>query len=196
MNKWRILFSLIVLAGCIVFIGRRQSLQQLKTEQVQLQNEQKPNLAPPVASVQAAPTNPDPERLSAEERSELLRLRSQVSGLRQDLMQESNQLASVSRTRRPASDATEETWLGAAQAAQKVTLGRQWAVAILMYANDHDGQLPAAMADAASYAGMAGTNDELELVRSGPLHSGTNEPLARTILLREKKPWRGPSGRW
>jgi hypothetical protein len=197
MKKCGILLSLLLLASCILFVSRRQSLRELKTEQVQLQNQLKPNVAASVPPVEDAPTNAVPGRLSAEEHSELLRLRGQISGLRQDLIQESNQLAAVSRTRRtaPASEPTGEGHTTPAEAVQKLTAGRQWGVALIMYADSHDGQLPAAIADAAAFAGVAATNEDLELVRNGPLYSGTNQP-ARTIVLRDKKPWQGPGGRW
>jgi hypothetical protein len=194
--KVRTILVLVVVAAGILFAVRHRSLRQLKVEQVRLQHEVEQRSKAQQPPTQAGPAISTNSNLSAAEHSELLRLRGQIAGLRQELAQESNHLAALSRRHRPVSERADEPFLTPAQAAQKVSVGRQWGVALVLYADSHDGQLPAAMTDAAAYAGPAGTNDELELVRNGPLRPASNELPQRTILLREKKPWRGMNGRW
>ena len=40
------------------------------------------------------------------------------------------------------------------------------------------------------------TADDFEMVSNGPLHFGKPQSQYKTLVLREKKPWKGTNGRW
>jgi prepilin-type processing-associated H-X9-DG protein len=199
MNKFRILLSLIVAATAGLFAWRHQSLRQLKTEREQLvqQSEEVSNLQKTIAQTRTGPGSPTNAGLSAAERSELLRLRGQVGPLRQELAQATNELANLSRpTRATSSDATEEPVVSKAEAMQKMSAGRQWIIALIMYAQDHQQQLPGTLVEAAPFAGTNKLDGaEFEFVRTNLDLTSIKSP-ATTIVLRETKSWKSYNGKW
>lgn len=76
---------------------------------------------------------------------------------------------------------------------------KNWMLAIMLYAQDHDMQVPAALTDALSYfdsdqeiEGLSA--EDLEIVYAGTM-DGVQKP-ARTIVLREREPRLAPDGKW
>jgi prepilin-type processing-associated H-X9-DG protein len=197
MNKFRIALSLLVAAGAAVFALRHHSLRQLQAEHAQLEHrsEEASNGAavippPPIAE---SPTN---AVLSAAERSELLRLRGQVGSLRQELAQATNDLAKLSRpTRATSSDATEEPIVSKPEAMQIMSAGRQWMIALTLYAQTNRGQLPTTLAEVSPSLQPAEGLDDFEFVPSARLDFRPGMS-SRTIVLRTKQPWKGTRGRW
>ncbi len=192
MNRFRILLSLFVIIGAVVFGLRHRSLKQLQNEQTQLreqtdQRSTRPATTPP-ADTSAPSTNVN---LSETERLELLRLRGQIGQLRRDLTQATNRPASAPQ-RSTAPSGNNEPTVSRSEAMQRVATSRQWSLALIMYAQSHQGQLPSALSEVGSRMPADAAGD-FELAQSGALNAG---PATRTILLREKQPWKGTNGRW
>ena len=196
MNKYRILLSLIVAAGAAFFALRHHSLRQLKSEQDQLRQEVEQLTNAPVAPAPVALAAPADASLSAAERSELLRLRGQVGPLRQELAQATNELASLSRAKRTAAaSAPDEPVVSRQEIMQKMTRGKQWMLALILYAQEHQQRFPGTLAEAASFNNQADGADIFEFVQTG-MDIGTNQSPATTIVLREKQTWKSSNGRW
>jgi len=70
-------------------------------------------------------------------------------------------------------------------------------LALILYADKNQGQIPPTLAQAANYLNN-GTAERIEtdydVIYSGPLTAITNP--SQTILLREKQAWQGPNGKW
>ncbi len=199
MAKFRIVISLLIAAAAVIFAVRYRALRHLKVEQEQLQQQAADvtNLSVAKAETEsiAGTTN---TLLSADERSELLRLRGQAGMLRQELAQASNRLATVSRAPRSASlDAPDEPIVSQEEAIQKINQGKQWMVALIIYASDHQDQFPATMAEASGNMPpeAVATADKFEYLLGSTNISSVRSP-ATTIVLRERKPWKNAHGRW
>ncbi len=199
MAKFRIVISLLIAAAAVIFAVRHRALRHLKVEQEQLRQqivEAKNTTAPkPEVEIPVSTTNAG---LSADERSELLRLRGQAVMLRQELAQESNRSATVSRAPRSATpDAPDEPIVSREESIQKMNQGKQWMVALIIYASDHQDQFPATMAEASGNMPpeSVATSDKFEYLLSGTNISSVRSP-ATTIVLRERKPWKNANGRW
>jgi hypothetical protein len=180
-------------------------------------------------AAQAAAANPAPgaealakreaeaaelERLRAEH-LELLRLRGEIAKLRaaanraaelerelQALRARSTAAGSGNPDGAPPADpevVEAEKRIGIA----KLNVFKRWALAVYLYADEHDNQVPATLAAARSYLGtgddddaatVAGLSEEdVELVFQGKLSDITNP--AQTILARERQPWTTFRGR-
>src|SRR5262245_45658146 len=127
MIRIRIIVSLLIITGSIVFAVRHRSFRQLQVEHKQLEQQCEEVSTLQAASAQRSSTVAEPATngLSAAERSELLRLRGQIGGLRQELAQETNQLAKLSRPAKPRSSATPgELVVTRSEAMRKVNTGR------------------------------------------------------------------------
>jgi prepilin-type processing-associated H-X9-DG protein len=170
----------------------------LKNEQEQLRqaSEESANPQPVTVRTNDAPGASANAALSAAERSELLRLRGEIGGLRRDLAQETNQLAALSQPGRAAAPATPgEPVVSKAEITAKLNLGKQSVLALLMYAQDHDQRLPATLAEAMpSTNGLTEGAEVYELVQGGLDLRSVHSP-ARTIVLRGK-PWKGAREGW
>jgi prepilin-type processing-associated H-X9-DG protein len=197
MNKFRLALSLLVAAGAAVFALRHHSLRQLQAEHAQLEHrsEEASNRAAviPPTPIAESPTN---AVLSAAERSELLRLRGQIGPLRVELAQATNELALSRPTRAASSGAPEEPVVSKAEATQKFSAGKQWMIALITYAQSHQQQLPATLAEAMPFAGQAQIQGaEFEFVRTNLDLTSIKSP-ATTIVLRETKSWKSYNGKW
>lgn len=199
MNKFRILLSLLVIAGAVLFALRHRSLQELKSENARLRLQvegvtNSPPAAPPAPPANSPETNAG---LSDAERSELLRLRGQVGSLRRELAQATNHLAKLSPSPSAApSSAPDEPITSPEEARRKMSAGRQWMLALMIYAGEHKHRLPATLAEAAAFAGtnaLAGA--EFEFVRTNLDLQRVKSP-ATTIVLRETASWKTYNGKW
>jgi hypothetical protein len=199
MNKFRIALSLVVATGAVLFALRHRALRQLHTEQKQLeqQSNEVSNLQAAVAQTKAAASVSTNVGLSTAERSELLRLRGQIGGLREELARATNQLAKISRAPHTvSSDASNETVASRQELTQRMNRGKQWMIALIMYAEDHGKRLPATLAEAAPLGGPAQNPDEFEFVQSGDFDLGAMPAPSRTLVLREKQPWKATGSGW
>jgi len=198
MNKFRIVLSLVVAVSAVLFALRHRALQRLHTEQEQLQqqSEEVSNLQASIAQTKAVVVSTN-AGLSAAERSELLRLRGQIGGLRQEVAQATNQLAKISRTPRGGpSGSPEEPAVTREEMMQKMSRGKRWMVALLVYASDNNNRFPATLTEAVLYGGPAEQVEEYEFILSGIPDMNSITAPSRTIVLREKQPWKNSNGRW
>ena len=139
-------------------------MRHLKSDQEKLQQQRQEaaNLPAPTSPSNTDYTNTTEAGLSTAERSELLRLRGQIGGLRQELAEATNQLAKMSRPA-PKPATANETLVTAEQRVVRLSQSRQSIVGLLIYAQQHDNRLPQSLSDAAAF--MKDVNvDELELV--------------------------------
>ena len=94
----------------------------------------------------------------------------------------------------PASPLTEEAFQQ--EFNEHMTQAKQWALACIMFAEDHQNQLPKDFAQLKTYAGSL-SSANWEIVSGGGLTSFTNPPQTMlTILLREKESSRSPDGKF
>ena len=193
MNRFRIFLSLFVAIGALVFALRHHSLKQAQAEQAQLREQADERSTRALLATPAAetPVNATNSGLTEVERLELLRLRGQVGQLRRDLMHATNRPVSAPpRATTPAED--NAPIVSQAEARKRVAVGLQWATALIEHAMDNN-QWPRTLADVTNHA-PTGPADDFELVQSGKfVIRGSG---ARTIMLREKQPWKGTNGRW
>ena len=76
-----------------------------------------------------------------------------------------------------------------------MTQAKQWALACIMFADDHQNQLPKDFAQLKSYAGSLSSSN-WEIVSGGNLNGFNNSSrTALTILLREKESIQSPDGK-
>jgi prepilin-type processing-associated H-X9-DG protein len=201
MNPFRIVISLIVIAAALLLAVRYRSFRELKSEQEKLrqQSEEVSNLRAAIAQRKtelASSTNH--AGLTAAERSELLRLRGQTGSLRRELAREMTPASKASRTTAAspgAAGVAEDQPVTQGESELKMARSRQFGLALIMYAHQNQGRLPTSLADVQSLAGAAQGMDDLELVQSGVELTALKTP-SRTIVLREKQPWKGANGRW
>jgi hypothetical protein len=198
MKSIRVLLLLLIAAGAVVLIWRHFTLWQLHTEQLQFQ-QQLEAIAQTVSVPSPIAADSSSDTLSAAERSELLRLRGEAGALRQQLTEATNEMARLSQPPRannsapPRNPVTEEE---EARMRQKVNRGRQGALALMLYADDHQGRLPGTAAEAVPYLGSSGgILDEFEFVQPGVALHSIQSP-STTIVLREKEPSQLSNGRW
>jgi RNA polymerase sigma factor (sigma-70 family) len=180
-------------------------------------------------AVQVAAANPAPsaealakreaeaaelERLRAEH-LELLRLRGEIAKLRAaatraaELEREVTALRSRSTPAVSGHPDTETPVDPQAMEEQKrigiakLNVFKQWALAVHLYAGDHEDQVPPTLAAARMYLGTSAndaaaadsglTENDVELVYQGKLSAARNLP--QTILARERQPWVDVRGR-
>jgi hypothetical protein len=197
MNKTRLLISLVIAIAATGVALRHRTIRQLKTEQTQLRQQinEAAELRAAIAEKQTAPPALTNTVMSSNEHLELLRLRNEVGQLRRELAVESNQLAKNSA--KPVSASADSATKGVVTKAQmvlKVSRGREWALALMRYANENDDQWPATLADAAKFAPKAEGADDFELLATGKMSA--IKVHSRTIAFREKQPWKASNGKW
>jgi len=94
----------------------------------------------------------------------------------------------------PASPLTEDAFQQASN--EHMTQAKQWALACIMFAADHQNQLPKDFAQMKTYAGSL-SSANWEIVSGGNLNSFNNSSKTMlTILLREKESSRSPDGKF
>lgn len=180
------------------FVAHQQE-KQLRSE---LAASEQRNLAMKreIASANPSKGDVDPRELSRfrEEHSELLRLRGEITQLRQ-------QQAEALRAIKPAGDAVPRREITPQQQKEvfnalglaKMNLSKAWGVAFLLYAQEHQGKMPESFFDAAQHfpnlpeemnwiVSLASPND-FEIVFQGTLLEIENP--AQAIILREKEPF-------
>jgi hypothetical protein len=198
MNKFRIGLSLLIAAAAAVFAARHPALRQLRSEREQLQAQAAEVVDVQVASAPVPSSAADATNavLTAGERSELLRLRSQAGILRQELARAGKQTVVESHPpEAEAGAAPEEPMVTRQEQIQKVTRGRDVMLAVLVRLREIGRELPATLADALPADRRIEGADDFELVQGGLDLNSIPSP-AHTIVLREKQPWRGGGNRW
>jgi RNA polymerase sigma factor (sigma-70 family) len=152
------------------------------------------------------PVNTNAAALTQDQFHELLRLRSELGSLKR-------QVAEATRSKLqargaapvmppPVDPASEEKQMAEfkEQAITKMNHSRQWMLAFIMYANDHQGQSPASYDQAARYLDVEVKDDDLaatnhfDIVYQGKLQELTN--ASSTIVLRETQGVQLPDGSW
>jgi hypothetical protein len=153
--------------------------------------------------------------------AELAQLRLKVAALRQ----QTNQLAKELAERRLVAgtrfylqgdfdllDHNHEstiTFRGGPRAMGKLNDARALTAALSKYADEHQGEFPSSLDQIVGYlpkpldadspgwanAPLTGTND-FEIVYQGSQNDLTNIPLRRVALIRERRPWLTPEGKW
>ncbi len=191
--------------GLTATVGlQHRSAQRLQTENAALraQATQAPAALPQPAAANTALTA-ELARLRGEH-AELLRLRGEVTSLREALAG-ARAAASAQKEAVTAAAPTPDDEARARAAEEKslaiarMTYVKYWTLAFVLYAGDHDDQLPAAFDQAASYMPTDQTAllstfspDKFEILYHGRLKD-LKDP-ASTILIREKEAWSNASG--
>lgn len=205
--------SALVIAGAAVPIWQHQQNKRLATE----------NAALRVQTGQLAQARADIRHLNDQlkaaaaapkaEHEELLRLRGQVGALR-GIQQENEQLKAQRNrlAQELQQQANQQQTQGSADpdkqlANAKMDFAKHWAIALIMYADDHGGQFPTSLATADAYMDKAALSKAAQLgIRANQFELTYQKPfktsdiknsmqVMRTILMREKQPWRA-SGTW
>jgi type II secretory pathway pseudopilin PulG len=162
------------------------------------------------------------DRATAEDRTaELALLRAKVEALRQQTNQLATQLAENRRLVGAQFFARGDfnlldhehesatTFAGGPRETGKLNDVRALTAALRMYADQHQGEFPLSLDKVAPYlpkpleadsppwvnAPLTGTND-FEIVYQGSQNALTNIPPRRVELIRERKPWLTPDGKW
>lgn len=167
----------------------RQQVEQLA--QAAAENERQSNLLAEATTFEA------PDRLR-----ELLRLRSEVAGLKSQLAdvlkKESGKEAAKQQS--PGFGPIQQQMEQKEMALAKMGYMQKWMLAFLQYANQHQGQFPSNFDLAASLLpeeAASQTNlgpDQFEIVYQGSVNDITNQQSA--IVIREKEPWQAFDGGW
>jgi hypothetical protein len=161
-------------------------------------------------------------RVTAEDRTvELAQLRAKVEALGQQTNQLAKQLAENRRLGGAQffsqgdfnllehNHESAITFAGGPREPGKLNDARALTAALRRYADEHQGQFPLAVGEVAPYlpkaleadsppwvnAPLTGTND-FEIVYQGSQNDLTNIPPRRVALIRERKPWLTPDGKW
>ena len=197
--------------------GKLRSLDEVNTalsQQAAAAEQARGLLATQLAEARKAADN-DPRKL------ELLQLRADVTRLHQReqeleaenarLRQVAQQFAAAEAQLRQAEDAADTALLAAKEQQKQMGIARlhyakRWALALHMYAGDHDDQFPPSLSAAAEYFGSLDPQnygdlgvdlslrpDQFEVMYHG--HIAGMESPATTILLREKEAWPDSTGR-
>jgi len=135
---------------------------------------------------------------------ELQKLRSRAEALRKQTNELGKQLAENRRSRPPHASVKEnlhppEYWEQLHQmAGGKPIDARNLAMALRMYADDHQNQVPSNLDQVAPYLrkgiSLTGTN-EFDIVYQGSLGDIKNIPLNSVALVRSRQTWLAPSGK-
>jgi RNA polymerase sigma factor (sigma-70 family) len=135
------------------------------------------------------------------DKEELLRLRSEVgmlrrqtndiSRLRQQNAELQSSLAAAAQNKQEPEDPDKQ------MALEKLGNAKQICLGVIMYANDHQNQLPTDFSQLTSYFTNASDamnyNNQFEIVTQGSITNLSN--AATTIAVRERQPWLG-KGKW
>ncbi len=204
MTKMKLALAGIVIGAAaslhLVVDHRSQAVMRKENESLRSRveaMEQEAAVARPQAQVEPA--------IAREQLSELLRLRAQVTALRDQLAQVTNRVPGT--TPSPPSGQSAEDADKALEGEQqemiaRVAFTKEWMVALRLYAKENQGQCPSNFDQAAAYLGneaKAQTNlstDQFEIVYQGSLNDLTNESAANTIVMRERELRRTHDGRW
>ena len=189
----------IVTATAIPFWMQHRSVIRLREENKSLQEQ----------TERLAGLSADNERLSnllanasrpvaADQLSELLKLRSEVGGLRRQSAEAAKQekiKASVPQERAGQDDPTEQQ---KAVAIEKMNYTKGWMLAFMQYADDHQGEFPTNFDMATSFlGGWTNANmapDQFQIVYQGSRNAITNPQSV--IVMREKEAWQALDGGW
>jgi hypothetical protein len=199
--------SLTALAFTAFLVARQSALKELRAgnETLRRQFESQTNLVPsPSAADNSSTDSATP--LSAEEKSELLRLRGQFPSLRSQLADASNHVVSLSQPHAPNTAQEGQVSLRVQQEnlvmedfmrSEAFLSARALSKAVQTYIQEHDGQLPENLA-AVQLPGDRDVAEQtirrFELVRSGTI---TDDPsmLPYLLVAREREPIQLPDGR-
>lgn len=213
MNIWKVTLVAIVIASCAtVFVIKRRADVKFKDQQAQTEK-----VMQAIAALRA-----ENERLSnqlariahtatsAEKEAELSSLHAEAAALRLEKAdQQKRKLTNVA-------DATVANSSGTIQgadpepalrrfAAAKLGDANLMAVAVAKYPFTHDGQFPTNLSEATPLMTMMINNDrankwtgtnEFELVYHGARESWGSIPWGAVAIIRERHPWKAPSGKW
>jgi RNA polymerase sigma factor (sigma-70 family) len=202
MAKLKIAVGTVVVAGLgTTLILEHQALAKLREQNHALEQQvaqlRQAAQRPPPAGAQA----PGGDRTSPGEDPlrDLNRLRREVGTLRQ----QPSDLASLRAKNRELHEATDEPEDPVEaefkeQTEMRMNHLKQWGLSFLMYANDHNNQLPETFEQAASIQGseplLGFDTNHFEIVYRGSTE-GVADP-GKTIIFRERQARRSPKGEW
>ena len=136
--------------------------------------------------------------------AELARLRGEVAGLRRheaELTANNAQLAkAVQRStdaRQQAEQLTAEQEEARAKAIARMNYTKQWALAFIMFAEDHGGRMPKTFQEASAYFPQNGQTGDLKPEQFEIMYQGSRDAIknpSQTILVREIQPVASPGG--
>ncbi len=211
--------ALALLAGAALvtlsFAVRQRTMNSLRASNQRLQQRLDAQTAAPAPAPDPAPvirqTNAASE-LSAEERTELLRLRGQVLPLRSELQAASNRVVALNQPKpdspMPAPSVQAKIQVGspelqtrvqalqAFQRSETYTSAQSLASALRKYLLQNAGQLPDDLAKVEAFGDPAlppGVSQRFELIKSGTV---PEEARSYTLVAREKDPQQSPDGWW
>ncbi len=204
-----IITGAVAVGGAAAIVVQHNNLSHLRVEQqatlsrAQAAEQAATNAQQALAAANATAQN-DP-RLA-----ELVRLRGEVAALRRSQAELTTKNAQLTQAvqqsaavKAQADQATAEKDALKEQAIAKMNYTKQWLLAFIMFAQDHNGQLPKTFQDANAYIQDANGNspinqsgdlkpDQFEIMYQGALKAIQNP--AQTILIREVQPFAGPDG--
>lgn len=199
-TKTQIALTATGLALAAFLATQWQTANRLKAENLALA-QQKAELAEHLADAAKAP--PEPVHTignSAADSGELLRLRSQVGGLKRQLASQKELLAREQTAHaQPASDTVMDEVQARELAMAKMNFSKSWMLACILFAEDNKGMMPTNFDQAFSLVPDQAkhltnvTTEQFELMYNGSLRSLTNP--SQTILLREKVPVPAPGAK-
>ncbi len=135
--------------------------------------------------------------------AELARLRGEVAGLRRRQVELTANNAQLAQAVQRSTDARQEEQLTAeqeearAKAITKMNYTKQWALAFIMFAEDHGGRMPRTFQEANAYFPQNGQTGDLKPEQFEIMYQGSRDAIknpAQTILVREIQPVASPGG--
>ena len=136
--------------------------------------------------------------------AELARLRGEVAGLRRHEAELAASNAQLARSVQRSTDArqqdeqrTAEQEEARAKAIARMNYTKQWALAFIMFADDHGGRMPKTFQEASAYFPQNGQAGDLKPEQFEIMYQGSATAIkdtAKTILIREIQPLVNPSG--
>ncbi|HEX4122083.1 MAG TPA: sigma-70 family RNA polymerase sigma factor [Verrucomicrobiae bacterium] len=200
MTKAKIAAAAIAAALTATIIVQSQINSRLRRQNLALRQQ-----AQQVDQLQTQPEQPPPRAssLTQDQFRELMRLRGEVGVLREQVRQAKK--ASVAQVETIPQSPPEPTPVDSAEqqrqtAIAKITCAKQWMLAFLMYANDHQQSCPANFDQALEYypkdanASNNLTTNQFQIVYQGKFNEITNP--AETIVLSEIQPMQSDDGGW
>ena len=191
------------LAAAVVVQSQNVSHLREQNEQLQKQVAGMSDLRAENERLAKAPVVTNEPALPQEQLNELLRLRGQVGSLKRQLADTSRNkpqtMANVPPPLDPVAKAKQESEL-TQLAIAKMVASKDWMLAFVMYAEDHQGQMPANFDQAMAYVGeerrreMLLATNQLEVVYQGARNAIPSP--SSTIVLRETQPTQYPDGSW
>jgi hypothetical protein len=136
--------------------------------------------------------------------AELARLRGEVAGLRRHEAELTAHNAEMARAAQRSTEArqqedqhTAEQEEARAKAIAKMNYTKQWALAFIMFAEDHGGRMPKTFQEASAYFPQNGQTGDLKPEQFEIMYQGSRDAIknpAQTILVREIQPVASPGG--